>query len=213
MPLLQHEGGNSVDKRSMREIMTTTLIFIITVYTLGALHVQCYEGTTYFFFLIFLKKKGDISIFTVLLALFPTWASTPANQGGLGFTSTEIGTLMSISNTAMLFTQLVVLPRLTKRWSMTRIIQCLLASCLIMSFVIGLWRFPLLHNDSMWISVGLLLCMIIQSVGQNITLTLSGILINTSVKHPNTLGFVNGIAQSKYTLFYRISHFSNYSLS
>ncbi|KAI8875584.1 MFS general substrate transporter, partial [Backusella circina FSU 941] len=168
-PLLQHHGSSSSQEEeiSFRKTLTAPILLICAVASLGGFEMLYYE------------------------VLFPTWASTPSDKGGLGFKPNDIGTILSCGGLVMLFTQLVVLHRLTHRFSMVRILQCCLFLAFLDFFIVGLCR----SLQGGWIWAGLLMCMTVQTVAQTSIMTLSVILLNGSVVHANTLGFINGFQQ------------------
>jgi hypothetical protein len=196
-PLLQGasspaEPADQQPKASFRKTLTSPILLISAVSALTAFEMLFYEGnvaqlsiyeyTPYFFF---------------YLVLFPTWASTPIDKGGLGFKSDDIGIILSFGGFMMLFTQLVILHRLTEKFSMVRILQFSLFLALLDFFLVGLCR----SFSHTWVWLGLLLCMAIQAMTRSICVTLGVILLNNVVVYANTLGFVNGFSQCKLLLF------------
>jgi hypothetical protein len=116
-------------------------------------------------------------------------------KGGLGFKSNDIGTILTCGGLVMLFTQLAVLHRLTHKFSMVRILQSCLFLVFLNAFIVGLCR----SLRGYWIWLGILVCMVVQSVSQTTVMTLSVILLN-SVAQSNTLGLINGFQQCKCAL-------------
>eukprot|EP01105_Mastigella_eilhardi_P026677 TRINITY_DN781_c0_g1_i7.p2 TRINITY_DN781_c0_g1~~TRINITY_DN781_c0_g1_i7.p2 ORF type:complete len:259 (-),score=71.02 TRINITY_DN781_c0_g1_i7:42-818(-) len=48
-------------------------------------------------------------------ALFPVWAAADVNEGGLGFTSSQIGLVSAVGGVSMILTQLFIYKRIAKR--------------------------------------------------------------------------------------------------
>ncbi|KAI8875548.1 MFS general substrate transporter [Backusella circina FSU 941] len=174
-PLLQEENNasssnqeqNENSKVSFSKALTSPILLISAVSALAAFEMLFYE------------------------VLFPTWASTPIDKGGLGFKSDDIGVILSFGGFMMLFTQLFILHRLTEKFSMVRILQFSLFLALLDFFLVGLCR----SFSHVWVWFGLLLCMAIQAMTRSICVTLGVILLNNVVVYTNTLGFVNGFSQ------------------
>ncbi|ORY91089.1 major facilitator superfamily domain-containing protein [Syncephalastrum racemosum] len=131
--------------------------------------------------------------------LFPIWTASDRENGGLGFQSDEIGTALAYSGIVTLVVQLLLLPRLTARFGLLRLLHFVLFSCIILylsqGYVRYLYEMPLFNVPKGWVWAGLLLSLTIKTLCHTISFTACTILTNDVAPRMDALGTVNGFSQ------------------
>ncbi|KAI8971537.1 major facilitator superfamily domain-containing protein [Mycotypha africana] len=134
--------------------------------------------------------------------LFPLFTASSRSHGGLGFSPNEIGMALSYAGVVTIIGQIFVLPSLTKRYSLLRIFQVVLATMIFLYMSQGLIRVlyyvPDLHgqqNTKFWVWVGLIVNLTIKTIGHTICFTSCTILVNNACPRVDALGAVNGFSQ------------------
>ncbi|KAI7907138.1 major facilitator superfamily domain-containing protein [Cokeromyces recurvatus] len=134
--------------------------------------------------------------------LFPLYTASSRDSGGLGFTPNEIGVALSYAGVVTLIGQIFVLPTLTKRFGLLRLLQIVLSILIFLYLSQGIIRIlyfvPDFHgetNTKLWVWVGLLISLTIKTIGHTICFTGCTILVNNACPSVDKLGAVNGFSQ------------------
>ncbi|KAI9245057.1 major facilitator superfamily domain-containing protein [Sporodiniella umbellata] len=134
--------------------------------------------------------------------LFPLYTASTRENGGLGFSSNEIGTALAYSGMVTLVSQLVVLPTLTKKLGLLRLFQLALFILVFLYSSQGIIRtlysipnFDGQLDTKLWVWVGLLISQTIKTLCHTICFTCCTILINNAAPRMDSLGAVNGFSQ------------------
>lgn len=140
--------------------------------------------------------------------LFPLWTASKRNHGGLGFGSDEIGIALAYCGCVTLVVQLLVMPKLTKRFGLLRLLRFVLFTLVFLYFSQGLVRYlyhiPDLQGHAQtkfWVWFGLLLSSTIKTICTTIAFTSCTILTNDAAPRLDALGAVNGFTQCKTRLW------------
>ncbi|KAI5077229.1 hypothetical protein GOP47_0007053, partial [Adiantum capillus-veneris] len=127
--------------------------------------------------------------------IFSLWAVSPKKYGGLGFTTSDVGTVLAVSGAVLLVFQLLAYAPLANRFGAIRIIR---VAAVVTLLLIAL--FPLIAKTSgvtLW-SV-LIPANVVKSILSSCVITGNFILINNSVVITER-GFVNGVSMSFVSL-------------
>ncbi|RCI06858.1 hypothetical protein CU098_008806 [Rhizopus stolonifer] len=134
--------------------------------------------------------------------LFPLYTASTRDNGGLGFNSNEIGTALAYSGIVTLFSQLVLLPTLTRKLGLLRLFQLSLFVLVFLyssqGIIRTLYSIPDFYgqvNTKLWVWVGLLISQTIKTLCHTICFTCCTILINNAAPRTDSLGAVNGFSQ------------------
>ncbi|KAI5058657.1 hypothetical protein GOP47_0026827 [Adiantum capillus-veneris] len=128
--------------------------------------------------------------------IFSLWAVSPTSYGGLGFTTNEVGNVLSLSGAALFVFQLFVIAPLTKLFGAVRMVQI---SAVLTIFLTAVY--PLmarLNGVALW--AVLILSHIIKNLLSASVVVGSSILINNSVIAAHR-GIANGVSTSIMSLF------------
>lgn len=126
--------------------------------------------------------------------VFAIWSTYGHEEGGINFSSTDIGYTYVINGAMLFFCQVAVFPPLAKRFGYLRTIQ---VASFILIFVhppvpvLGLVPFE--HKWKVW--VGLAFILAVRTICLNLCFAAVMILVNNSAP-PNQGGSVNGFAQT-----------------
>ncbi|KAJ1555542.1 hypothetical protein HK405_000705, partial [Cladochytrium tenue] len=129
--------------------------------------------------------------------IFSLWAVAPPKIGGLGFSASDIGLCLSIIGCATLFLQLVVYPRLARRYSALRLFRVgqTIYAVVFVAFppLAALADVPDQGRELLW--AALLAALVVRQVAEVMSYTSVMILIKDAADGGN-LGIVNGSAQT-----------------
>ncbi|RUS19352.1 major facilitator superfamily domain-containing protein [Endogone sp. FLAS-F59071] len=156
---------------TLRSVLTPSVMTTVLVYMLVCLQTIMYEE------------------------LYTLWTSTLPDEGGLGFTPHDIGISLSIAGVMTLIMQLLLWPRLQRRFGTLPVFRCALAAYIPLYFVEGFLRNLVSASNPRLIWVGLLTCLAIESLCNVTVYTSSMILVSNSASSLNTLGTINGFSQ------------------
>ncbi|ORZ03134.1 major facilitator superfamily domain-containing protein [Syncephalastrum racemosum] len=122
--------------------------------------------------------------------LIPLWSATPIQSGGLGLTSTEIGTAFSFAGIVVLVVQ-CVLHRLAMRFSMLSLFRFSLLISIFIYLFQGCARY--LPDSLIW--SGMLIGFGLKSFAITISFTGLVVLLNNATTRADVLGSINAISQ------------------
>ncbi|KAJ7569919.1 hypothetical protein O6H91_01G100400 [Diphasiastrum complanatum] len=128
--------------------------------------------------------------------IFSLWAVSPKKHGGLSFTSSDVGNVLSVSGFSMLVFQLLLFPPLTN--FLGPIYLTRLSSILSIPLLAAYSYMSRLENLSLWTAV--LSASVLKNVLSVTILTGSFLLINNSVTQDQR-GAANGLSMSIVSLF------------
>ncbi|KAI8076530.1 major facilitator superfamily domain-containing protein [Gilbertella persicaria] len=134
--------------------------------------------------------------------LFPLYTASSRDSGGLGFSPNEIGIALSFAGVVTLIGQILILPTLTRKFGLLRLLQIVLFLLVFLYLSQGVIRLLYYLPDSngqtdtkLWVWVGLLISLAIKTIGHTICFTGCTILVNNAAPRADALGAVNGFSQ------------------
>ncbi|KAG1184051.1 hypothetical protein G6F36_007988 [Rhizopus arrhizus] len=162
-----------------------------------------------------LKESITPSVFAICIAygffafqaiymdeIFPLYTASTRENGGLDFTSNEIGTALAFSGIVTLISQLIVLPALTRKLGLLSMFQYALFILVFLYSSQGvirtLYSIPDPHgrvDTKFWVWVGVLTSQCIKTLCHTICFTSCTILVNNAAPRKDSLGAVNGFSQ------------------
>lgn len=93
---------------------------------------------------------------STLQEVWPLWALLPLAEGGFNMGSSEVGLLLVVGSPVQMIGQLVVFPRVTKRFGFLRTFQCATLFVGVMAFITPFCNVAASSTVATWIVVGLL---------------------------------------------------------
>jgi MFS family permease len=93
---------------------------------------------------------------STLQEVWPLWALLPLAEGGFNMGSSEVGLLLVVGSPVQMIGQLVVFPRVTKRFGFLRTFRCATLFVGVMAFVTPFCNVAASSTVATWIVVGLL---------------------------------------------------------
>ncbi|CEG62755.1 hypothetical protein RMATCC62417_00033 [Rhizopus microsporus] len=134
--------------------------------------------------------------------LFPLYTASTRENGGLGFSSYEIGAALAYAGVVTLVAQLLILPALTRKFGLLRLFQIVLFILIFLYLSQGIIRtlynvpdFDGHKNTKLWVWVGLIISQTIKTICHTICFTGCTILVNNAAPRKDALGAVNGFSQ------------------
>lgn len=143
------------------------------------------------------------------IALFAIWTAWNVHQGGLGFSSSDIGSTFFYAGMWQVVAQFTILPILTKRFSNLHLLRMLLIGTVISFSIAGMIHciYDMGSNDAgngikdnkkLWVWISALVLISLITSLDNMVSTVSMVLINnTASSRPSTLGTINGCTNCK----------------
>jgi hypothetical protein len=128
--------------------------------------------------------------------IYSLWCVSPADEGGLGLTTTDVGQLLAASGFGMLVFQLSFFPVVVN--TVGPILTTRYAALLSIPLLAVLPFYPQMHGTTLW--VVLCLSSVVRFILSVTTLTASFLLVNNSVPQARR-GVANGLSMSFGSLF------------
>ncbi|GFS02136.1 protein zinc INDUCED FACILITATOR-LIKE 1 [Elysia marginata] len=123
--------------------------------------------------------------------IFPVFASTQIDYGGLGFSTDEIGLAIGATFLPLLFLQIKLYPFLVSKLGIIKVFQFCAIGCMVTSQIIPCVR--LLNNSPVWLWICLMVVQVPFKIFTNCCFAGSALLINNSVTQ-DLAGQANGLA-------------------
>ncbi|KAI7861288.1 hypothetical protein BDF14DRAFT_1887415 [Spinellus fusiger] len=134
--------------------------------------------------------------------LFSIWTASQRGLGGLGFSSSNIGTALSFSACITMTVQLFLFHCLTRRFGSLRLYRSVLFISVFVfvaqELTYYLYEIPDIYgktHTNFWVWVGLLSGLAAKTVCQTIAITGAVLLLNNAVTRTDSLGAINGFSQ------------------
>ncbi|KAH9571136.1 hypothetical protein CY35_02G077200 [Sphagnum magellanicum] len=128
--------------------------------------------------------------------IYSLWCVSPADEGGLGLTTTDVGQLLAASGFGMLVFQLSFFPVVVNTVGPILTTRC--AALLSIPLLAVLPFYPQMHGTTLW--VVLCLSSVVRFILSVTTLTASFLLVNNSVPQARR-GVANGLSMSFGSFF------------
>lgn len=125
--------------------------------------------------------------------VFPLWAKNPSSEGGIDFSSLDIGIFFAISGVQIVAVQLLLIPYLTNRFSSISLIRVGIVIC-IPTFVVIPWFTETVPHGKWLVWFVLLVGMMGVVLGCNI-LSIPLSVVGNNVVDSSNLGKMNGFMQ------------------
>ncbi|KAM3589630.1 hypothetical protein VKS41_000488 [Umbelopsis sp. WA50703] len=128
--------------------------------------------------------------------LFVLWTTSELTSGGLGFDSKQLGTILAIGGMGMMFMQIVVYPRIQRRYGTLPVFRTVLALATVVLFSQGFIRELAqrqLHH-ALW--AVLIVTVLFKASFITVLFTSSMILVATHGANSDKRGFINGLAEA-----------------
>ncbi|KAI7885034.1 MFS general substrate transporter [Lichtheimia hyalospora FSU 10163] len=184
MPTLKEEQTHQKSLRifrSLRESLTRSVLLAIIIKWFNGFYSLYYQ------------------------TLFAIWAAWSVHQGGLGFSSSGIGSVLFYAGVWQVFAQLTILPILTKWFTNLRLLRMLLIGLAFSFSLCGMIHCICemgsnnegasgnIENKMPWVWISTLVLISLITSLDNMASTVSMVLLNNaSSVQPSTLGTVNG---------------------
>ncbi|KAG2185948.1 hypothetical protein INT43_002386 [Umbelopsis isabellina] len=128
--------------------------------------------------------------------LFVLWTTSELTSGGLGFNSKQLGTILAIGGLGMMFMQIVVYPRLQRRFGTLPVFQTALALATVLLFSQGFIRILAQKHWEQALWTVLILTVLLKASIVTVLFTSSMILVATHGANSDKRGFINGLAEA-----------------
>ncbi|KAI9284356.1 major facilitator superfamily domain-containing protein [Umbelopsis sp. AD052] len=128
--------------------------------------------------------------------LFALWTTSDVTSGGLGFNSKKLGTALTISGVGMMFMQVIVYPRLQRRFGTIPLFRTMLAVASVVIFSQGFIREFAQRQMYQALWTVLIIILFVKSATVSVMFTSSMILVAGHGANSNKRGFINGLAET-----------------
>ncbi|GAB5592550.1 hypothetical protein Unana1_07450 [Umbelopsis nana] len=128
--------------------------------------------------------------------LFALWSTSDVTSGGLGFNSKQLGTALTVGGMGMMFMQLVVYPRLQRRFGTLPVYRTMLAVAVMVLFAQGFIREFAQRQLYQALWTVLIITLFLKSASTTVLFTSSMILVASHGANSDKRGFINGLAET-----------------